>query len=65
MYRLQYIKPIEDAEVSLIYDGEVKDTQQNKFVLNDVGIDPIQSLTMEEFSALSGIIVIPETIEQN
>lgn len=65
VYRLQYIKPIEDAEVSLIYDGEIKDTRQNKFVLNDVGIDPIQSLTMEEFSALSGIIVIPETIEQN
>lgn len=65
VFRLQYIKPVEDAEVSLIYDGDAKETETGKFVLNDVGIDPIQSLTMEEFSALSGIIIIPETIEQN
>lgn len=64
VYRLQYIKAGEDAEVSMIYDGELKQTA-NKFVFNDVGIDPIQSLTIEEFSALSGIIVIPQVIEQN
>jgi len=62
VYRLQYIKAGEDAEVSMIYDGELKQTA-NKFVFNDVGIDPIQSLTIEEFSALSGIIVIPQVIE--
>ena len=65
VYRLQYIKAGEDAEVSLIYDGELKQTETNKFVLNDIGIDPIQSLTIEEFSAMSGIIVIPQVIEQN
>ena len=63
VYRLQYIKAGEDAEVSLIYDGELKNV--DKFVFNDVGIDPIQSLTIEEFSAMSGIIVIPQVIEQN
>jgi len=61
VYRLQYIKAGEDAEVSLIYDGELKNV--DKFVFNDVGIDPIQSLTIEEFSAMSGIIVIPQVIE--
>lgn len=64
VYRVQYIKPVEDAEVSLIYDGDLK-KNTNKFVFNDVGVEPIQSLTMEEFSAMSGIIVIPKTIEQN
>lgn len=65
VYRVQYIKPVEDAEVSLIYDGDIKKTDGDKFVFNDVGIDPIQSLTIEEFSAMSGIIVIPKVIEQN
>ena len=65
VYRVQYIKPVEDAEVSLIYDGDIKKTDGDKFVFNDVGIEPIQSLTMEEFSAMSGIIVIPKVIEQN
>lgn len=66
VYRLQYIKPGEDANVALIYDGEIKKPQDGKtFTLNDIGIDPIQELTIEEFSAMSGIILIPKTIEQN
>ena len=64
VYRLQYIKAGEDAEVSMIYDGELKQTA-NKFVFNDVGVDPIQSLTIKEFSAMTGIITIPQVIEQN
>ena len=66
IYRLSYIKPGEDAEVALIYDGDIKRPHDGKdFVINDVGIDPIQELTIEEFSAMSGIILIPQTIEQN
>lgn len=66
VYRLQYIKPGEDAHVALIYDGEIKKPKiGKKFVLNDIGIDPIQELSIEEFSAMSGIILIPKTIEQN
>lgn len=63
VFRLQYIKPGEDAEVSLIYDDKIGD--QNEFILNDVGIDPLQSYNMEEFSAMQGLILIPQTIEQN
>ena len=65
IYRLQYIKPIEDAEVCLIYDGEVKQDVTGRFILHDVGIDPLQKITMEEFAAMSGLILIPKTIEQN
>ena len=49
IYRVQYIKENEDANVYLIYDGDIQKT------FNDVGVDPLQELTMEEFSSLSGI----------
>lgn len=64
VFRLQYIKPGEDAEVSLIYDDKL-DKESDEFILNDVGIDPLQQYTMEEFSAMQGLILIPKTIEQN
>lgn len=64
VFRLSYIKPGEDAEVALIYDDKF-DTTSSKFILNDVGIDPLQQYTMEEFSAMQGLILIPQTIEQN
>ena len=63
VYRLSYITPGHDAEVSLIYDGDIKDN--DTFVLHDIGIDPLQKLSMEEFAAMSGLILIPQTIEQN
>ena len=59
IYRIQYIKENEDANVYLIYDGD----KQSQF--NDVGIDPLQELTMEEFASLSGIQIIPDVIEYN
>lgn len=65
VYRLQYIKPDQDAEVSLIYDDDININDDNQFILNDVGIEPLQSLTMEEFAAMSGIIIIPKVIEKN
>lgn len=62
IYRLSYITEGQDAEVALIYDGKIK---ENPFILNDVGIDPLQKLSMEEFSAMSGLILVPQVIEQN
>lgn len=61
VYRLSYIVPGQDAEVALIYDGKFNDN----FILNDVGIDPLQILTIEEFAAMSGVMLIPQVIEQN
>lgn len=66
VFRLSYIKPGEDAEVALIYDDKIGTTdERSTFTLNDVGIDPLQQYTMEEFSAMQGLILIPQTIEQN
>lgn len=63
VYRLSYIKPRESAEVALIYDDKIPST--NEFVLNDIGIEPLQKLTMDEFAAMSGLILVPQVIEQN
>ena len=59
IFRLHYIKPNEDAVVSVIYDGEVVDQ------FNDVGGMTLQDLSMKEFATLQGIIIIPKVIEQN
>ena len=63
IFRLSYITPGEDAKVELIYDGEVPNAQT--FTFNDVGTIPLQELSMEEFAAMSGMVVIPTVIEQN
>lgn len=59
IYRLSYIVPGEDAKVALIYDGDVVSQ------FNDVGADSLQEITMEEFAAMSGMVIIPKVIEQN
>ena len=61
IYRLQYIKANDNAKVQLIYDGDYSDD----FYFNDVGKKSLQDLTIEEFSSLSGLQIIPSVIEQN
>lgn len=67
IFRLQYVTPGADAEAYLIYDGDIKKSDSNttQFEFNDIGVDPLQQYTMEEFAAMSGIILIPQVIEQN
>ena len=64
VFRLTFVKPGENAEVSLIYDDKIKE-EDGTFVLNDVGIEPLQTLTIEEFAAMSGLILTPHAIENN
>lgn len=61
IYRIQYIKANDNAKVQLIYDGDYSDN----FYFNDIGKKSLQDLTIEEFSSLSGLQIIPSTIEQN
>ena len=65
VYRLSYIKPGEPAEVSLIYDDKLPGGVEDKLIINDVGIEPLQTLTIEEFAAMSGLILVPQVVEQN
>lgn len=61
IYRLQYIKANDNAKVQLIYDGDYSDN----FYFNDIGKKSLQDLTIEEFSSLNGLQIIPSVIEQN
>lgn len=61
IYRLQYIKANDNAKVQLIYDGDYSDD----FYFNDIGKKSLQDLTIEEFSSLNGLQIIPGVIEQN
>lgn len=63
IFRLSYINPGEDAEVTLIFDGACNPS--SGFEYNDVGTVELQKLTMEEFAAMSGMVIIPKVIEQN
>ena len=67
IYRLSYIKPNQNAEVQLIYDGEFSEiTNDNKsFTFIDNGKKSLQDLTLDEFSDLNGLQIIPKVIEQN
>ena len=67
IYRLSYIKPNQNAEVQLIYDGEfskITDDYQS-FTFIDNGKKSLQDLTLDEFSDLNGLQIIPKVIEQN
>lgn len=59
IFRLHYIKPNEDAVVSIIYDGKIVSQ------FNDVGGVTLQDLSIKEFATLQGIIIIPKVIEHN
>lgn len=61
IYRLQYIKANDNAKVQLIYDGDYSDN----FYFNDIGKKSLQDLTIEEFSSLNGLQIVPGVIEQN
>lgn len=61
IYRLQYIKANDNAKVQLIYDGDYSDN----FYFNDIGKKSLQDLTVEEFSSLNGLQIVPGVIEQN
>ena len=65
VFRLSFIKPNEDSEIALIYDDNIKNVSNGDFILNDVGIEPLQTLTIEEFAAMSGLILKPRSIETN
>lgn len=63
VYRLEYVKPNTDSNIYLIYDAEMNAIDNIK--LNDTGLDPIQELSIDEFSALNSMDIVPQCLEQN
>ncbi len=61
IYRISYIKANKDAEITLCFDGKF----DKSFVYDDVKNEGIQSLSLDEFSSLSGLAIKPKVIESN
>lgn len=68
VYRIQYIKPNQNADIDLIYDGGFKTHKGQKewsIQIIDNGKKTLQTLTMQEFSQIHGQDIIPKLLEQN
>lgn len=68
VYRIQYIKPNQNADIDLIYDGgfEANKRQEEWSIqIIDNGRKTLQTLTMQEFSQIHGQDIIPKLLEQN
>jgi 23S rRNA U2552 (ribose-2'-O)-methylase RlmE/FtsJ len=48
--------------VEIIY-GSIFDKDTKDFVFNDVGQDPIDTISPEEYNSMSGVHIIPNSIE--
>ena len=62
IYRISYIKPNQVPDVYLIYDDKFIN---NSITFVDKGDEELQKLSIDEFYAMSGQIIIPQSIEQN
>lgn len=62
IYRVSYILPNALPEVYLIYDDKI---ENNTVQFVDKGDEELQRLSIDEFNAMSGEIIIPKSIEQN
>lgn len=66
VYRIQYLKPDQNAEIDLIYDGEFAKNENGATIhIIDNGRKTLQTLSVEEFSQIHGQDIIPTLLEQN
>lgn len=66
VFRLSYVKAQSNADVQLIYEAGIQDSQTNGIInIDDNGLSSIQDLSIDEFSAINSMNLIPQTIEQN
>jgi hypothetical protein len=50
--------------VSVIYDAKVNFNEQDstELIINDVGNDPIEHISVEELNSLQGVRIIPNSL---
>ena len=68
VYRIQYVKPNQNADIDLIYDGGFEANKGQKewsIQIIDNGKKSLQTLTMQELSQIHGQDIIPKLLEQN
>ena len=64
VFRVQYTQNGQMPIVSVIYDAKVDFNEQNStdIVINDVGNDPIEYISVEELNSLQGVRIIPNSL---
>lgn len=64
VFRVQYTQNGQMPIVSVIYDAKVNFSEQDstKLIINDVGNDPIEQISVEELNSLQGVRIIPNSL---
>lgn len=64
VFRVQYTQNGQMPIVSVIYDAKVNFNEQDStdIVINDVGNDPIEYISVEELNSLQGVRIIPNSL---
>ena len=64
VFRVQYTQNGQMPIVSVIYDAKVNSNEQDstQLVINDVGNDPIEHISVEELNSLQGVRTIPNSL---
>lgn len=64
VFRVQYTQNGQMPIVSVIYDAKVNFNEQDstELIINDVGNDPIEHISVEELNSLQGVRIIPNSL---
>lgn len=64
VFRIQYTQNGQMPIVSVIYDAKVNFNEQDstELIINDVGNDPIEYISVEELNSLQGVRIIPNSL---
>lgn len=65
VFRVQYTQNGQMPIVSVIYDAKINFNEEHDFselVINDVGNDPIEYISVEELNSLQGVRIIPNSL---
>ena len=64
VFRVQYTQNGQMPIVSVIYDAKVNFNEQDstELIINDVGNDPIENISVEELNSLQGVRIIPNSL---
>lgn len=63
IFRIGYHQVGQLPDIDIIYDGEIKTNSSGYMEYSDTGNDAISVLTLEEYNSMTGIHIIPKTIE--
>lgn len=65
VFRVQYTQNGQMPIVSVIYDAKINFDEQHdstEIIINDVGNDPIENISVEELNSLQGVRIIPNSL---